>query len=212
MKKILLSLALLFIVVGSIYTVYDYNKAGYDATNNKSTDGNSSEKNKLSLNQYNTNEPLNKEVKEVSAKVKATDFKLKDLEGKEVSLSDFKGKNVFINFWATWCPPCKAEMPYLQQLYEETKDSDLVILAINLNEDKTTVEKFMIANNYSFPVLLDTDFQVGGAYQAVSIPTSYFINKEGDIATFTDSSGNIVNKHVGAMTLEQMKYYVNNIK
>jgi len=64
------------------------------------------------------------------------DFTLKDLEGNEVKLSSLKGKKVFLNFWATWCPPCKAEMPDIEKLYQETKDSGLVILAINVDTDK----------------------------------------------------------------------------
>ncbi|WP_206872404.1 TlpA disulfide reductase family protein [Clostridium zeae] len=66
---------------------------------------------------------------------KAIDFKLKTLDGKEVSLSDLKGKNIFINFWATWCPYCVQEMPEIEKLYQETKNSDLIILGIDIGED-----------------------------------------------------------------------------
>ena len=82
-----------------------------------------------------------------SEKIAALNFKLKDLNGVEVSLSDFKGKKVFLNFWASWCPPCKAEMPDLEKLYQETKDSDLVILAVNIGEDKTQQNLLLITIN-----------------------------------------------------------------
>lgn len=134
--------------------------------------------------------------------IKDYDFTLEDLDGNMVSLSDFKGKKIFINFWATWCPPCKAEMPDIEKLYQETKDGDLVILAVNIGDDKRTVQDFITKNKYSFKVLLDTDSKVGELYQASSIPTSYFVDTEG----YLDDG------RVGAMTLETMKAYVNNLK
>lgn len=137
-----------------------------------------------------------------AGKVKAIDFKLKDLNGKEVSLKDFKGKKVFLNFWASWCPPCKAEMPDIEKLYQETKDTDLVILAVDLGEDTPTVKNFISKNKYDFNVLLDSDQNVGRMYSITSIPTSFFIDKD----------GNIINKRVGAMTLEDMKMYISTIK
>ena len=139
------------------------------------------------------------ENSQTTTKEKAIDFKLKDLNGKDVSLNDFKGKNVLLNFWATWCPPCKAEMPDIEKLYQENKNSDLVILAVNLGEDKQTVKSFIEKNKYNFDILLDSDQDVAIKYNIVSIPTSFFIDKE----------GNIVSKKIGAMTLEEMKSYIN---
>lgn len=130
------------------------------------------------------------------------DFTLEDLDGNNVSLSDFKGKKIFINFWATWCPPCKAEMPDMEKLYQETKDSDLVILAVNIGDDKKTVQEFTTKNEYNFKVLLDLDAKVGRLYQASSIPTSYFV----------DTEGYLNNGIVGPMSLDTMKEYVNNLK
>lgn len=195
MKKITIILGLLLLIGGSVYTVYNYNKSQVSNPNNIiNTESNSPDKKQ--------NDNFKNETALKVSKTKAMDFKLKDLTGKEVSLSDYKGKKVFLNFWATWCPPCKAEMPEMEMLYQETKNSDLVILAVNLDEEKNTVQKFINSNKYNFPVLLDTGNIVASQYEVVSIPTSFFIDKE----------GNIVDKHIGAMTIEDMKNYINNIK
>lgn len=130
------------------------------------------------------------------------DFTLEDLKGNEVKLSSLKGKKIFLNFWATWCPPCKAEMPDIEKLYQETKDNGLVILAVNVGENKKTVQDFMDANNYNFTALLDVKGEVSRLYQVTGIPTSYFIDTEG----FLD------NGTTGAISLEAMKEYVNNLE
>ncbi|MCJ7691638.1 MAG: TlpA family protein disulfide reductase, partial [Clostridiaceae bacterium] len=134
-------------------------------------------------------------------KTPALDFKLKDLNGKEVSLSDFKGKKVFLNFWASWCPPCKAEMPDIEEVYNETKDSDLVIIAINVGESRDTAKSFIEENNFNFKVLLDSDENISNQYKLLGYPTSYFI----------DTEGNIVSMKSGYMTLEEMKAHINEL-
>lgn len=209
MKKILITLVILLVIGGSVYTVNSYNKTKDNNTNSIKTEENAtSNESKASNNsnasseENNTNNGLSGSNASEILKVKAMDFKLKDLSGKEVSLSDYKGKKVFLNFWASWCPPCKQEMPEMEKLYQETKDSDIVILAVNLGDDKATVDEFITNNKYNFKVLLDTDTTVAGNYGIVSIPTSYFIDKD----------GNIVNKHIGSMTIEDMKNYINNLK
>jgi peroxiredoxin len=109
------------------------------------------------------------------------DFTLSDLGGKKVSLSSFKGKVVFLNFWATWCPPCRAEMPSMERLYQKLKDKGLVILAVDLQEDAKSVRKFVSEHKLTFPVLLDSDGKVGGTYGARSIPTSYIVGRNGNV-------------------------------
>lgn len=130
------------------------------------------------------------------------DFTLEDLNGNTVTLSQLKGKKVYLNFWATWCPPCKAEMPDIEKLYQETKDSDLVILAVNVNEDKKTVQDFIAKNKYNFPILLDVKGEISQLYQVSGIPTSYFIDTEG----FLDNGA------TGGIPFESMKEFVNNLK
>ncbi|GFZ31335.1 hypothetical protein CSC2_18610 [Clostridium zeae] len=198
MKRVFFILAVLVLFSLSFYTVMRYNK-NKSINANASADANSTK----TTNQLNPSTAANStisknEIFKNTSDSKAIDFKLKTLAGKEVSLSDFKGKKVFLNFWATWCPPCRQEMPELEKLYEESKDSDLIILTINLGEDNQTVKSFMDKNKYNFNVALDLNQDVAIKYNIVSIPTSIFI----------DADGNLVSKKIGPMTLEEMKAFV----
>lgn len=122
-------------------------------------------------------ETINEEADE-SERIKAPNFTLKTLDGKEASLEDYRGKIVFINFWATWCPYCLKEMPDLQRIYEENKE-DLVILAVDVQESKATVEDYMKDKDYTFPILLDEKGEVASTYFISNFPTTYFVDKEG---------------------------------
>ncbi|WP_298844212.1 TlpA family protein disulfide reductase [Clostridium sp.] len=191
MKRYLIVLIIAILVGGSIYTLNNYN-----ASNSKSNSTVGST-NKGSTTQNNTSiQPI--ETSPNATKTKAIDFKLKDLNGKELSLSDLKGKRVFLNFWATWCPPCKAEMPEIEKLYQETKNSNLVIVAVEIGEPLSTVKPFIDSNKYNFKVLIDPDQRVAAQYNITSIPTSYFI----------DVDGNIISKNIGGMNIDQMKAYI----
>lgn len=131
---------------------------------------------------------------------KAPDFDLKTLAGDKVKLSDLKGKKVMLNFWATWCPPCKAEMPAMEEFHKEAGD-DVVILAVNI-DPHLDVKAFIDENGITFPILLDEEDKVNETYQVLSIPTTYFI----------DTKGNIGNKYIGAMNLDAMKQYTKDLK
>ncbi|HKT11264.1 MAG TPA: TlpA disulfide reductase family protein, partial [Terriglobia bacterium] len=85
----------------------------------------------------------------------AADFALRDIEGHQVRLSDFRGKFVLLAFWATWCPPCKEELPTLQKLYEQYQDKGLVVLAVD-DEEPATIKAFLSTNHYSFPAVVDS--------------------------------------------------------
>jgi len=113
--------------------------------------------------------------------IPSVDFTLESLDGKKISLSSYKGSFVFLSFWATWCPPCKKEMPGLQALYEKLKAKGFVIVAVDLGEDKKVVSAFIKKNGYTFPVLLDTTGAIGGGYGAQSIPTNYILDRKGNI-------------------------------
>ncbi len=86
-----------------------------------------------------------------------------------------------LNFWATWCPPCRSEMPYLQQIYEEWSDEGLMLLAIDIGESRAKVEQYMQSNSLSLPVLLDTRNKVADKYGIRGIPTTFFIDGNGVI-------------------------------
>jgi peroxiredoxin len=113
----------------------------------------------------------------------APDFTLKNLDGQKVSLRDFRGKSVLLNLWATWCGPCRSEMPFLQEVSEDPEwaKRGLTVLAVNLGESAAAVRQFMDENSLSFTVLLDTENEVGARYSARYIPTTYFIDKDGII-------------------------------
>ncbi len=113
--------------------------------------------------------------------LKPIEFQLKDLTGKEVRLSGLKGKVVLLNFWATWCGPCRSEMPSMQRLYAQLKGQGLEILAVDLQEDKATVARFVKELGLTFPVLLDTAGSVGTQYGARAIPTTYLFDRKGFI-------------------------------
>jgi cytochrome c biogenesis protein CcmG/thiol:disulfide interchange protein DsbE len=110
-------------------------------------------------------------------------FTLPDTDNVDVSLVDLKGFPVIINFWATWCPPCRAEMPALQSVYQRYKDQGLVVLAVNTTYqdsiDKVSI--FVSDNNLTFPILLDEMSQTSTDYQIRSLPTTFFIDKDGII-------------------------------
>lgn len=111
----------------------------------------------------------------------APDFTLQTLDGESLSLSDLQGQAVVLNFWATWCPPCRAEMPELQAAYEDYGPGGLVVLGVNQGEDQATVKAYQEELNLTFPVVLDTQFEVSETYQINSLPTTFFIDRDGII-------------------------------
>lgn len=114
----------------------------------------------------------------------APDFELATMDGETIRLSELRGQRVFVNFWATWCPPCRAEMPDMQQLYEE-QDIPFEILAVNLTEseqNEQNIASFVEDFNLSFPILLDMDSTIAEKYQVKAVPASYMIDTEGRIA------------------------------
>ncbi|RFU70407.1 TlpA family protein disulfide reductase [Peribacillus saganii] len=130
---------------------------------------------------------------------KAPDIQLSDLDGNTVKLSDLKGKKVMLNFWATWCPPCKEEMPAMQDFYNEMDDNE-AILSVNIDPEND-VKDFAGKMGITFPIVLDHGGKVYDSYQVISIPTTYFI----------DSDGIIREKFIGAMTKDEMESKMDNL-
>ncbi|ARI75777.1 redoxin domain-containing protein [Halobacillus mangrovi] len=124
----------------------------------------------------------------------APDFTLTRLNGETAKLSDYRGQKVLINFWATWCPPCRAEMPDMEKLYNET---DIEILAVNLTGTESArgdVNNFVQELELTFPILLDHEAEVMGKYQVGPVPTSIFVDEDGKVQSFV----------LGAMNYDMM--------
>lgn len=139
-------------------------------------------------------------VPEIASGKLAPNFTLKNLKGEEVSLEDYRGKLVLVNFWATWCKYCDMEMPNLQRLDEENED--LVVLAVNVQEDKETVEAYIEKGGYEFEVVLDEEGEIATMYLVYGLPNSYFIDEEGIL----------LGRVPGAMTYDQMVQVLDSIR
>ncbi len=135
----------------------------------------------------------------------APDFTLKTSDGKTVKLSDYRGKKVILNFWASWCGPCRAEIPDMAKFYEANKDKGIVILGVNLTSAERTpgsVPQFLKDYNISYPVLMDETGEVGDRkYGVTAIPTTYIL----------DSNGKITEVITGPMTYKAMETVTKNI-
>jgi cytochrome c biogenesis protein CcmG/thiol:disulfide interchange protein DsbE len=112
---------------------------------------------------------------------KAPDFTLSGVDGTQVSLQQYKGKVIFLNFWATWCIPCREEMPALEKLHHTYRAQDLVVLAIDLKESPEQVKAFFEKHALSFPSVIDPNGAVFRAYSVTGMPTTYLIGRDGTI-------------------------------
>ena len=111
----------------------------------------------------------------------AADFALRDMSGNTVTLSGYRGNLVFLNFWATWCGPCRDEMASMERLYRQVRGQGFIMLAVNQKESVTKVANFMRSYGLSFPALLDMDGRVSSAYRVWGLPTTYLIDPAGHL-------------------------------
>ncbi len=125
--------------------------------------------------------------------MQAPEFTLVNMNNQEVSLSDYLGQKVFLNFWASWCPPCREEMPDMQKMHEEY-GTEIAVLAVNIGENKSTVANFMMQNGLDFPVLLDNSKSTAQNYLVRAIPTTFIL----------DEDGIIIEKTFGALSYQKM--------
>jgi peroxiredoxin len=125
---------------------------------------------------------------------RAPDFTRETVDGEMVSLSGFEGRSVLINFWATWCGPCRIEMPAIQDRYETYQDDGLVVLAVNFDESREAVQDFRDELGLKFPMVLDPGGDVQRLYRNRSYPVSFFVDEQGIIRAH----------HIGVMTEGQL--------
>jgi thiol-disulfide isomerase/thioredoxin len=125
----------------------------------------------------------------------AVSYDLKRVDGTPDSLARHRGSVVVMNLWATWCPPCQAEMPALEKFAQEYKSKGVVVLGIDQGESAATAGAYARARGVTFPILLDEDEQYGGSYKSVGLPTSVIVGRDGHIVAAID----------GEMTLAQMR-------
>ncbi|OIJ15906.1 thiol-disulfide oxidoreductase [Anaerobacillus arseniciselenatis] len=131
----------------------------------------------------------------------APNFVLKDMEGNEVELHDLRGKGVFLNFWATVCPPCVYEMPYMENNFQKYKDQGIEVIAVNFDEQPIRIERFVERLNLTFPILLDPGLQVSQLYGVRELPATFLI----------DEDGIVIERRVGALSEQMVEDYVQRI-
>jgi thiol-disulfide isomerase/thioredoxin len=128
----------------------------------------------------------------------ARDFTLQAIDGHKVSLSDYQGSVVLLNFWATWCPPCQAEIPALEAAYEVHEDEAFVILGVNVEESDTAVEPFVQSLGMTYPILLDGSGKLFQEYRGQGLPMSILLDRDGTIRV----------RHVGYLSAQQLDKYL----
>jgi cytochrome c biogenesis protein CcmG, thiol:disulfide interchange protein DsbE len=116
------------------------------------------------------------------------------LDGKPHRLKDYRGKQVILNFWASWCAPCRVETPLLQAAYQRLANRGVVVIGVNMREDPTTARRFVDEYGVTYPILLDRDADVAIAYEAFGLPTTFFIDPDGVIQA----------KEIGVVTQESL--------
>lgn len=170
-KKILILVLGFIVFLGVSYGLYTYLGNSYKPNEIVKEDkGNQDDKN---------------EIVESSEKEKAIDFQIYDYEGNKVTLKDFQGKPIIINVFASWCGPCKAEMPLFENIYEAYKNEDIMLLMINMTdgqrETQKSAEDFMKNEGYTMPIYFDKDLDFSMKYNVMGIPRTLFIDKDGNI-------------------------------
>lgn len=150
----------------------------------------------------NSNTSSNNTNKDDSQDYSAPDFIVTDSDGSEVTLSQFFSKPIVLNMWASWCSPCKNEMPYFEEAYKENEDIQFMMVNMTAGDSKKDAKEFIKEEGYTFPVFFDEQGYCQSVYGATSLPMTIFIDKNGDIVTYA----------VGALSAEQLQKGIDLIK
>lgn len=137
----------------------------------------------------------------VSVGKEAPNFAVTDMNGKELTLENMRGKGVFLNFWGTWCEPCEKEMPYMNELYDTYKKKGVEIVALNADETEIAVKNFAGQYGLNFPIAIDKGQEILNTYGVSPLPTSFLIDKD----------GNVIKKITGTQTKEQIEEHLKEI-
>jgi len=132
----------------------------------------------------------------------APDFVLTDMQGQKHQLSDYRGQGVFLNFWGTWCPPCKKEMPYINNQYQQFKDKGVQVLSVDIQESELAVQQFADRYNLQFPIMIDKDKEVMTTYGIDPLPATFLIDK----------NGKVVKYYTGELTEKKVREFMEKIK
>jgi peroxiredoxin len=138
----------------------------------------------------------------VAVGAQAPDFALVDMQGKKHQLSDYRGQGVFLNFWGTWCPPCKKEMPYINNQYHQYKDKGVQVLTVDIQESELAVNQFAERLKLDFPIMIDTDKEVMSTYGIDPLPATFLIDKNGEVVEY----------YTGELTEEKVREFMEKIK
>lgn len=131
----------------------------------------------------------------------ALDFTLQTLDGARASLSDYRGQVVLVNFWATWCPPCRAEIPALEAAHQAHRDDGLVILGVSVEDPPELIELFLREVDITYPILLDRNGTVYRAYRAPGLPTTVLVDRDGIIQV----------RHIGELSARELDQYLSEV-
>lgn len=179
--KVIIGILVFAIVICGAYVAYDKLSGEY-------------QNNTLATNApaiTNPDSPQPAQTTEGSELSKAPDFTVYDAEGNAVKLSDYFGKPIILNFWASWCPPCKMEMPDFNEIYKE-KGTEYQFIMVNLTDNSRetveTAKAFIESTGYEFPVFYDKDIDAARKYNTYSIPVTYFIDKDGNMAAYAQGA------------------------
>lgn len=179
-KKTLVLSALLALVIAGAYFLYGYLSENYAG------DRISIIEEEAEVTKSDGTEPEEESENSEEVSYLAPDFAVTDMDGNSVSLSDKFGKPIIVNFWASWCPPCKSEMPDFEEAFKEY-GNEITFMMVNMTGGRETVESaksFIEKSTYSFPVYFDTEYQAAMTYGVSSIPQTIFIDKDGNLTAY----------------------------